>query len=117
METIKENQDYTFIRVPKKIKLSEIIKYLEDKAKNDSLLQDYKGDLMWHLTYKVRKGNDGSYIRILEDCVEEPRNHIPSQLKVAIYNNKITSCNFILINTYKELYNMWFCGTTIEVDV
>src|SRR5690554_711386 len=72
-------QDYTFIRVPKKVKLSEIFEYLENKAKNDSLLQDDEGNLMWHLTYEVRKPTDGSYIQILEDCVEEPRNHIPSQ--------------------------------------
>ncbi|MCK9470152.1 MAG: hypothetical protein M0Q88_00170 [Bacilli bacterium] len=116
MEIFKE-KDYTFIRVPKKVKLSEIIEYLENKAKNDSLLQDDEGNLMWHLTYEVRKPTDGSYIQILEDCVEEPRNHIPSQLKVEIYNNKITSCKFILEDEYKELYNMWFYQTFIEVDV
>jgi len=86
-------QDYTFIRVPKKVKLSEIFAYMRMK---ECLLEEERYQCyIWTAYYATIKMN---------------------------ISKESTICNIQIDSTlnkfkFKWLYELWIAGTFIEVDV
>ena len=96
---------YNIITAPKSIKLSEIVKRLENnKIANKS---------------KISICREGTEISIWEDYeISNSEEKISgTTFKLSISKNKIDAIGRYLINDFKWLYTLWIAGTEIIIDL
>lgn len=97
----RELQDYTFIKVPKKVKLSVIVERLKTH----------------YVKVEVRRFDDNIAI---DCCLPEPHNTSILSFRVNYNTNQIPAINserWSLTSNKKWLYELWIAGTIIEADI